>query len=74
VVVLGEPFSLRLVLGGLIVVLGVALVQGRLFGPRPAPSRFPSRQPATDGRPGQGGVVSTTTWMPSLPGPERRSR
>jgi drug/metabolite transporter (DMT)-like permease len=38
VVVLGEPFSLRLVVGGLIVVLGVALVQGRLFGPRqPAP-------------------------------------
>lgn len=34
VLVLGEPFSLRLVLGGLIVIAGVALVQGRLFGPR----------------------------------------
>jgi drug/metabolite transporter (DMT)-like permease len=34
VLVLGEPFSLRLVLGGLIVILGVALVQGRLLGPR----------------------------------------
>jgi drug/metabolite transporter (DMT)-like permease len=34
VLVLGEPFSLRLVVGGLIVVAGVALVQGRLFGPR----------------------------------------
>jgi len=38
VLVLGEPFSLRLILGGLIVIAGVALVQGRLFGPRqPAP-------------------------------------
>jgi drug/metabolite transporter (DMT)-like permease len=34
ILVLGEPFSLRLVVGGLIVVLGVALVQGRLFGQR----------------------------------------
>jgi drug/metabolite transporter (DMT)-like permease len=34
ILVLGEPFSIRLVLGGLIVVLGVALVQGRLFGAR----------------------------------------
>jgi drug/metabolite transporter (DMT)-like permease len=34
ILVLGEPFSLRLVLGGLIVVVGVALVQGRLFAPR----------------------------------------
>jgi drug/metabolite transporter (DMT)-like permease len=49
VLVLGEPFSLRLVLGGLIVVLGVALVQGRLFGPRePRPARElePVPQPA----------------------------
>jgi drug/metabolite transporter (DMT)-like permease len=39
VLVLGEPFSLRLVLGGLVVVAGVALVQGRLLGPRrPAPA------------------------------------
>jgi drug/metabolite transporter (DMT)-like permease len=34
VLVLGEPFSVRLVLGGLVVVAGVALVQGRLLGPR----------------------------------------
>ena len=42
VLVLGEPFSVRLVLGGLVVVLGVALVQDRLFGPRdPAAARLP---------------------------------
>ena len=42
ILVLDEPFSLSLVLGGLIVVLGVALVQGRLFGPRqPAPQPVP---------------------------------
>ena len=42
ILVLGEPFSIRLILGGLIVVLGVALVQGRLFGPRqPAPRPVP---------------------------------
>jgi len=34
VLVLGEPFSVRLVLGGLVVVAGVALVQSRLLGPR----------------------------------------
>jgi len=34
VLVLGEPFTIRLVIGSLIVVLGVALVQGRLFAPR----------------------------------------
>jgi drug/metabolite transporter (DMT)-like permease len=34
VLVLGEPFSVRLVLGGLVVVGGVALVQGRLLGAR----------------------------------------
>jgi drug/metabolite transporter (DMT)-like permease len=42
ILVLGEPFSIRLVLGGLVVVLGVALVQGRLFGPRrPVPQPVP---------------------------------
>ena len=42
ILVLDEPFSLSLVLGGLIVVLGVALVQGRLFAPRqPAPQPVP---------------------------------
>jgi drug/metabolite transporter (DMT)-like permease len=34
VLVLDEPFSVRLVLGGLVIVVGVALVQGRLFGAR----------------------------------------
>jgi len=43
ILVLSEPFSLRLVLGGLIVVLGVALVQGRLFGPRE-----PAHQPVPE--------------------------
>jgi drug/metabolite transporter (DMT)-like permease len=33
VLVLGEPFSLRLVAGGLVVILGIALVQGRLLAP-----------------------------------------
>ena len=42
VLVLDEPFSLRLVVGGLVVVLGVALVQGRLLGPRqPDAERLP---------------------------------
>jgi drug/metabolite transporter (DMT)-like permease len=41
VLVLGEPFSLRLVIGGLVVVAGVALVQGRLFGPRRVPQPVP---------------------------------
>ncbi len=34
VLVLGEPFSYRLVLGGGVVALGIALIQGRLLGPR----------------------------------------
>jgi drug/metabolite transporter (DMT)-like permease len=46
VAVLGEPFSLRLVVGGLIVVLGVALVQGRLFGPRERATSHPLPEPA----------------------------
>jgi drug/metabolite transporter (DMT)-like permease len=45
ILVLGEPFSVRLVLGGLIVVLGVALVQGRLFAPRQR-TRQPVPEPA----------------------------
>jgi drug/metabolite transporter (DMT)-like permease len=43
ILVLGEPFSLRLILGGLIVIAGVALVQGRLFAPRE-----PTRQPLAE--------------------------
>jgi drug/metabolite transporter (DMT)-like permease len=34
VLVLDEQFSVRLLLGGVVVVGGVALVQGRLFGAR----------------------------------------
>jgi drug/metabolite transporter (DMT)-like permease len=46
VLVLGEPFSVRLILGGLVVVLGVALVQGFLLGsPKPEPEPIP--QPAS---------------------------
>jgi drug/metabolite transporter (DMT)-like permease len=36
VLVLGEPFSYRLLIGGLIVVVGIALTQGLLLGPRTA--------------------------------------
>ncbi|HEY2957555.1 MAG TPA: DMT family transporter [Actinomycetota bacterium] len=35
VLVLHEPFSLRQVAGALVIVVGIALVQGRLLGPRP---------------------------------------
>jgi drug/metabolite transporter (DMT)-like permease len=45
VLVLGEPFSVRLILGGLVVVLGVALVQGFLLGSR-KPEPEPVPQPA----------------------------
>jgi drug/metabolite transporter (DMT)-like permease len=34
ILVLGEPFSFRLVAGGLVIVAGIALVQGRLLGSR----------------------------------------
>jgi drug/metabolite transporter (DMT)-like permease len=47
VLVLGEPFSLRLVLGGLVVVGGVALVQGRLLGPREPEPAGGGRVPET---------------------------
>jgi drug/metabolite transporter (DMT)-like permease len=35
VLVLHEPFSLRQVAGALVIIVGIALVQGRLLGPRP---------------------------------------
>jgi drug/metabolite transporter (DMT)-like permease len=38
VLVLGEPFSLRLLLGGALIVFSVALVQGRILAPRPVVS------------------------------------
>ncbi len=34
VLVLGEPFSYRLVLGALVVGFGIAMIQGRILGPR----------------------------------------
>jgi drug/metabolite transporter (DMT)-like permease len=43
ITVLGEPFSVRQLLGGLTIILSVALVQGRLFGPR-----RPAVEPAAD--------------------------
>jgi drug/metabolite transporter (DMT)-like permease len=46
VLVLGEPFTLRLLLGSLVVILGVALVQGRLLGPRE--HRVEPATPATE--------------------------
>jgi drug/metabolite transporter (DMT)-like permease len=42
VLVLGEPFSFRLVAGGLMIVLSVALVQGRLLGGRPERASTPA--------------------------------
>jgi drug/metabolite transporter (DMT)-like permease len=36
ITVLGEPFSVRQLVGGLTIIFSVALVQGRLFGPRQA--------------------------------------
>ena len=50
VLVLGEPFSVRLVLGGLVVVAGVALVQGRLLGPRRPEPAAADRVPEAAGR------------------------
>jgi len=50
VLVLGEPFSVRLVLGGLVVVAGVALVQGRLLGPRRPEPAAADRVPKAAGR------------------------
>ena len=54
VLVLGEPFTFRLVLGGLIVVVGVALVQGRLFSPRQAPQPVPGPPAPTERPAGHG--------------------
>jgi len=50
VLVLGEPFSVRLVLGGLVVVAGVALVQSRLLGPRRPEPAAADRVPEAAGR------------------------
>jgi drug/metabolite transporter (DMT)-like permease len=42
VLLLDEPFSFRLVIGGALIVLSVALVQGRLLGRRRKPEGAPS--------------------------------
>jgi drug/metabolite transporter (DMT)-like permease len=51
VLVLGEPFSYRLVLGAVVVGFGIAMIQGRILGPRrpepedahePGPEALPS--------------------------------
>ncbi len=55
VLVLDEPFSYRLLLGGLIVVLGIALTQGRLLGARePAPEAVPAPGAGSGGGAGHG--------------------
>ena len=53
VLVLGEPFSYRLVLGAVVVGFGIAMIQGRILGPRQ-----PKLEPevaAAAGVPGPGG-------------------
>jgi drug/metabolite transporter (DMT)-like permease len=47
VLVLGEPFSWRLVLGAVVVGFGIALIQGRILGPRePEPEEEPEPLPS----------------------------
>jgi drug/metabolite transporter (DMT)-like permease len=48
ILVLHEPFSLRQVGGALVIILGIALVQGRLLGPRP------TLEPSATAPPGRG--------------------
>ena len=48
VLVLHEPFSLRQVAGALVIVFGIALVQGRLLGPKPTPEPAATVPPASD--------------------------
>jgi drug/metabolite transporter (DMT)-like permease len=62
VLVLGEPFSYRLLIGGLIVVLGIALTQGLLLGPRAAPS------PAAVAARPRAGPGAATAGPPKQPG------
>jgi hypothetical protein len=45
VLVLGEPFSYRLLLGAVVISLGIALIQGRILSPRhpePEPAAVPA--------------------------------
>ena len=47
VLVLGEPFSWRLVLGAVVVGFGIAMIQGRILGPRrPLPEEEEAVPPA----------------------------
>jgi drug/metabolite transporter (DMT)-like permease len=48
VLVLDEPFSLRQVVGALVIIFGIALVQGRLLGPKPTQEPDAAPPPATD--------------------------
>jgi len=48
ILVLREPFSLRQVLGALVIIFGIALVQGRLLGPKPAPDAGAGASPVED--------------------------
>jgi hypothetical protein len=45
VLVLGEPFSYRLLLGAVVVGFGIAMIQGRILGPRPQPEPESKREP-----------------------------
>jgi len=48
ILVLGEPFSLRQVAGALVIIFGIALVQGRLLGPKPTPESDAALPPVED--------------------------
>jgi hypothetical protein len=66
VLVLGEPLSYRLVLGGVIVALGIALVQGRLLGPR-EPAVEAIAQVASSGAPTGDWPATAVSLVPSFP-------
>jgi drug/metabolite transporter (DMT)-like permease len=48
ILVLDEPFSLRQVAGALVIIFGIALVQGRILGPKPAPEPAAAGPPLSD--------------------------
>jgi drug/metabolite transporter (DMT)-like permease len=58
VLVLGEPFSYRLLLGAVVVGFGIALIQGRILGPRePKPEPEPATVAAAGAGPGVPGTM-----------------
>src|SRR6266542_1013522 len=58
VLVLGEPFSYRLLLGAVVVGFGIALIQGRILGPRtPEPEPEPATVAAGAACPGGPGTL-----------------